>query len=380
MMTQSPPRDADFAANLALAYGEILDGIRPALQRVSLRLSGEGSQATLELRNSQTNTVEIWQLDGLRLVPDQARADALVLAHLGSGDARLILRDHDAIRALLAACPGLPNLNGSRGIWLTLVGLGAAALASLAALLFVLIPFMADRGTDLIPPEAEVELGRASFEQLASAMDLRECKSPAGDAALRQMQSRLTEGLTMPYPLQVRVVDDPTVNAFALPGGQIAINRGLIDAAQAPDEVAAVLAHEIGHVVNRDGTRGVLRTMGSFGIVGLLFGDAVGTSAAAGVAQQMISSSYSREAEIAADAFAHRQMTRAGLPPSALGDMFQRMQAQGLGQDMGVFGSIASHPEFQDRIAAAMAADAGTATGAPVIDAAAWQALQGVCG
>lgn len=380
MMTQTPQRDAKFAAKLALAYGEILDGIRPALQRVSLRLSGKGAQATLELRNSQTNTIEVWQLANLRLVPDQARADALVLAHLGSGDARLILRDHDAIRALLEACPGLPSLNGSRGIWPKLVGLGAAALAALAAILFVLIPFMADRGTDLIPPSAEVEFGRASFERLASAMDLRECKSLEGDAALLQMQTRLTEGLDLPYPLRVRVVNDPSINAFALPGGQIALNRGLIEAAETPEEIAAVLAHEIGHVVNRDGTRGVLRSIGSFGILGLMFGDATGSSVAAGVAQQMISSSYSREAEIAADAFAHRQMTRAGLRPSALGDMFLRMQAQGLDQDMGVFRAIASHPEFQDRVAAAMAADAGTATGAPVIDMAGWRALRGICG
>ena len=380
MMAQTPSRDAQFAAKLALAYGEILDGVRPALQRVSLRLSGKGRGGTLELRNTQTNTTEVWQLDSLRLVPDQARADALVLAHLGSGDARLILRDHDAIRALLEACPGLPNLNGSTGFLPKLIALGAAALAALGAILFVLIPFMADRGTDLIPPSAEVNLGRASFERLATALDLRECKSLAGDAALLQMQTRLTEGLTLPFPLQVRVVDDPAVNAFALPGGQIAINSGLIDAAQTPEEVAAVLAHEIGHVVNRDGTRGMLRSIGSFGIVGLMFGDAVGTSAAAGVAQQMVSSSYSREAEIAADAFAHRQMTRAGLPPSALGDMFVRMQAQGLGQDMGVFRSIATHPEFQDRIGAAMAADTGAATGAPVVDAAGWQALQGICG
>ena len=379
MMTQTPPRDAKFAAKLALAYGEILDGIRPALQRVSLRLSGQGRGGTLELRNSQTNTIEVWQLDNLRLVPDQARADALVLAHLGSGDARLILRDHDAIRALLEACPSLPNLNGSRGLWPKLVGLGAAALAAVGAILFVMIPFMADRGTDLIPPQAEVEFGRASYEQLASAMGLRECKSLDGDAALLQMQARLTEGLDLAYPLQIRVVNDPTVNAFALPGGQIAINRGLIDAAETPEEVAAVLAHEIGHVVNRDSTRGALRSIGSFGIVGLVFGDALGTSAAAGITQQMISSSYSREAEIAADAFAHRQMTRAGLRPSALGDMFQRMQAQGLGQDMGVFRSIASHPEFQDRIAAASAADTGPAAGAPVIGAAEWQALQGIC-
>jgi Zn-dependent protease with chaperone function len=379
MMTQTPPRDAKFAAKLALAYGEILDGIRPALQRVSLRLSGDERGGTLELRNTHNNTTEIWQLDSLRLVPDQARTDALVLAHLGSGDARLILRDHDAIRALLTVCPSLPNLNTSTGSLPKLVGLGAAALTALTALLFILIPFMADSGTDLIPPEAEVEFGRASFLRLANVMELRECRSPEGDAALLQMQARLTEGLTLAYPLDLRVVDDPDVNAFALPGGQIVINAGLIDAAESPEEVAAVLAHEIGHVINRDGTRGMLRSIGSFGIVGLMFGDAVGTSAAAGVAQQMISASYSREAEIAADAFAHRQMQRAGLPPSALGDMFVRMQARGMGQEMGVFRSIASHPEFQDRIEAAMNADTGTATGAPVIAAARWQALQGIC-
>lgn len=379
MLTRTPPRDAQFAAKLALAYGEILDGVRPSLQRVSLRLSGEGRGGTLELRNTQTNTTETWQLDGLRLVPDQARDDALVLAHLGSGDARLILRDRDAIRALLTACPRLPDLNNSTGFLPKLLALGAAALAAVAAILFVMIPFMADRGTDLISPEAEVEFGRASYEQLASAMGLRECKSLEGDAALMQMQARLTEGLDLAYPLQVRVVNDPTVNAFALPGGQIAINRGLIDAAETPEEVAAVLAHEIGHVVNRDSTRAALRSIGSFGIVGLVFGDALGTSAAAGITQQMISSSYSREAEIAADAFAHRQMIRAGLRPSALGDMFLRMQAQGLGQDRGVFRAIASHPEFQDRIAAARAADSGPATGTAVIGAARWQALQGIC-
>lgn len=379
MMIQTPPRDAKFAAKLALAYGEILDGIRPALQRVSLRLSGEGAGGTLELRNTATNTTETWQLDGLRLVPDQSQTDALVLAHLGSGDARLILRDHEAIRALLAACPDLADLGGGRGHLGKLIGLGTAALASIACILFLLIPYMADRGTDLIPPEAEVEFGRTTFESLAGAMNFRECKSHEGDAALMQIQARITEGLDLAYPLHLRVIDDPAVNAFALPGGQIAIHSGLIDAAQRPEEVAAVLAHEIGHVVNRDGTRGMIRSMGSFGIVGLLFGDVVGMSAAAGVSQRLISSSHSRDAEIAADAFAHRQLTRAGLPPSAMGDMFARMQARGLGEDMGVFRHISSHPELEDRIEAAMLADTGSASGAPVINAGQWAALQAIC-
>jgi len=377
MATMTPQRDAKFAAKLALAYGEILDGIRPALQRVSLRLSGDGG--TLELRNTATNTTEIWQLDGLRLVPDQARTDALVLAHQGSGDARLILRDHEAIRALLAACPNLPDLGSGRGSLGKLLALGTAAVASIALILFVLIPFMADRGTDLIPPEAEVAFGRTTFESLSETMEFRECKSLEGDAALAQMQARITDGLDLAWPLQIRVIDNPAINAFALPGGQVAIYRGLIDAAETPEEVAAVLAHEIGHVVNRDGTRSMIRSMGSFGIVGLLFGDAVGMSAAAGVGQRLISSAHSREAEIAADAFAHRQLTRAGLPPSAMGDMFARMQAQGLGEDMGVFRHISSHPELRDRIEAAMQADTGAANGAPVISSAGWTALQAIC-
>ena len=99
----------------------------------------------------------------------------------------------------------------------------------------------------------------------------------------------------------------------------------------------------------------------------------------AGVSQRLISSAHSREAEIAADAFAHRQLTRAGLPPSAMGDMFARMQAQGLGEDMGVFRHISSHPELRDRIEAAMQADTGAANGAPVISSAGWAALQAIC-
>lgn len=376
---QQATRDPKFAAKLALAYGEILDGIRPALQRVSLRISGDAANGELELRNSQTNTVEFWRLSELRLVPDQANADALVLARSESEVARLIVRDRAAVLEILNACPDLPDLgSGKRGLP-QLIGLGVAAFASIAAILFVLIPFMADRGADFIPVDAEVAFGQSSFEQISTALNLSECKSQDGDAALNQMQARITQGLDLPYALQLRVVNSPEINAFALPGGLIAINRGLIDVAETPQEVAAVLAHEIGHVVHRDGTRSMLRTMGSFGIIGLVFGDAVGISAAAGVSQRLISSSHSREAEIEADAFAHRQLTLAGLPPAAMAQMFNRMEERGLGGEMGVFRHISSHPDLRARIDAANAADAGGTTGAPVISAVQWQALQRIC-
>jgi len=280
---QTSTRHADFAANLALAYGEMLDGVRPALQRVSLRVIGEGRQSELELRNNQTGAVDYWRVSKLRIVPDQAVFDTLVLARQEGDPARLMIRDRESARAVLTACPRIATLGGARGAWPKIAGLGAGALASIAAILFLLIPAMADRGADLLSPEVEVALGDAGFERTLTSLGASDCKSPEGVAALQRMTDRLSLGLDLPYPLQVRVVDDPMVNAFAFAGGHVAIFRGLIDLAQTPDEVAAVLAHEIGHVAHRDATRSTLRMVGSFGIVGLVFGDVLGASGAAGL-------------------------------------------------------------------------------------------------
>jgi len=371
-------RNADFAAKLALAYGDLLDGYRPVLNRVSIRVSGSGPEAALELRNTDTNRIERWRLNKMRVVPDQARQDAVVLARNDHDPARLILREAEALRVIFEACPKMPALGGPRRMLGRLLGLGAAAAASIAAILLVLVPFMANRGADLIPPEAETALGRTAFTQIYGET-AEVCKNGAGQVALGTMQARLTEGIDLPYPLVIQVVNDPMINAFALPGGQIVVHRGLIDAAQGPDEVAAVIAHEIGHVAHRDGTRAMLRAMGSFGIAGLMFGDVLGASVVAGLTQQLISSSHSREAETRADLYAHARLEAVGLPPEALGDMFLRMREAGLDMEMGVFRHLSSHPELGDRIAAAAAAGSGGAGHRPALSGPEWQALRGIC-
>ena len=66
---------------------------------------------------------------------------------------------------------------------------------------------------------------------------------------------QLESGASLPLPLQVAVVRRPEPNAITLPGGHIYVFEGLIDKARTPDELAAVVAHEIGHVAHRDGTR-----------------------------------------------------------------------------------------------------------------------------
>ena len=92
-------------------------------------------------------------------------------------------------------------------------------------------------------------------------------------------------------------------NAFALPGGHIYVFQGLIDRAQSPDELAGVLAHEIGHVAHRDGTRTVLQTAGLSFLFGMMLGDFFGGGAVVIAAKTVLRSSYSRRVEAAADTY-----------------------------------------------------------------------------
>ena len=107
----------------------------------------------------------------------------------------------------------------------------------------------------------------------------------AGRAALDKLVGKLEAAAALPFPLHVEVVRRAEPNAMALPGGHIYVDDGLIAKAQTPDELAGVLAHEIGHVAHRDGTRTVLQTAGLSFLFGMMLGDFVGGGAVVIAAQ-----------------------------------------------------------------------------------------------
>jgi predicted Zn-dependent protease len=92
--------------------------------------------------------------------------------------------------------------------------------------------------------------------------------------------------------LRTQVVRRDETNAMALPGGQIYVFRGLIAKADNPDEVAGVIAHEIGHVAHRDGTKAVLQGAGLSFLFGMLLGDFVGGGAVVFAVKTVLQSSY----------------------------------------------------------------------------------------
>jgi predicted Zn-dependent protease len=360
------------------AYADFFDGRSAAARRVSV----EPGPLALRIRPAEGLPLD-WPWQDLRRLPDQADPARAVLARAGDDAARLILPDGpllDTVRARASALDRPPPARRAGA----LLGWTAAALASVALILMWLVPALADRMATVLPAEGERVLGEGTLNQIRAALDETGfgppplCEAPKGRAALAAMTARLTAGVDLPFPLTVSVLDHPMVNAFALPGGQVILFRGLIEAAGHPDEVAAVLAHEIGHVAARDPTRIALRTAGSIGVLGLLLGDFAGGSVVLFLTERMIQATYTQDAEAAADAFAARVLRAAGLPPAALAGMFRRMQAEG-GDPPPVLRHFLSHPGLGDRIAASEAAEAPAGALQPSLPDTAWQALRRIC-
>jgi len=157
------------------------------------------------------------------------------------------------------------------------------------------------------------------------------------------------------------IVDAKDVNAFAVPGGFIYVNRGLIERTQTMDELAGVLAHEIGHVVRRHTVQQMQQaqkanigvTLGCILVTSICASD-VG-NAAINIAGGALFAKFSRTDESEADQEGFNNVVRAGISPKGLVSMFQRLIEERNRRPAGVEAWFATHPLEEDRIAALQA-------------------------
>lgn len=366
------------------AEGRYFDGLSSRPRMVTAHL-GERS---LVILGEGRAALDHWPLASLRAL--NARSDAgLDLAPGPDSDERLHLSDPRMVAALRKFCPDLHRRRADRrGLRRALV-FGGAAVAAVVALVLVVIPRLADQLALLIPPEREMALGDSVADRVRDLLawigDDGEapgyCAAPEGVEALGAMTARLEAGEGLAYPLRISVLDHGLVNAVALPGGRILLFRGLIEESESPEEVAAVLAHEIGHVEHHDPTRAVLRSAGTAGILGLVLGDVFGASIVVAASEAALNASYQREAEMRADEAAHRIMQEAGLPLGPFARFFERMEEEhgDLGDDSALR-YFASHPGLAERARRAAAADRiGDEAFEPVLDDRGWVALGDIC-
>src|SRR5438874_6580285 len=156
------------------------------------------------------------------------------------------------------------------------------------------------------------------------------------------------------YPYQFKVVNDKAINAFALPGGFVYINRGAIEAADSENQIAGVMAHEIGHVVLRHGTNQVSKAYLAQAPLSIL-GVVLGSNSVGGVLAQLGLSlglnslflKYSRDAESQADLMGTQIMHDTGYDPRGMVEFFEKIQAESKGRAIQFF---SDHPNPENRI------------------------------
>lgn len=360
---------------LPLGGAAYLDGSTG--RRLDVTLAADGPE--LVILRTDGRELDRWPGADLRPMPD---AGPMVLGLGGDGLAAIEVTDDSVRNRLRAAFPDSGGAAHRRPPRIPLMGWLAGAAVSLALILFVLIPALAVPLSRLVPDWLQAEIGEGVAEIIGAifveAGDPLVCQAPAGTTAMNRIMERLTaadnEGAP---PLQVRVIGSGVVNAFAAPGGHIGIPLGMIKFAESPEALAAVIAHEVGHVVNGDSMVRVMRVGLMSVLVSLVTGDASGGLAAALVVQ-VLESGYSQEQERQADLYAATTLVRANLPVEPFADLFDRLDRQ-MGPLPDWVGWVGSHPETASRVAE-LRAIAPPAAVRPLLSADEWTALQGICG
>jgi predicted Zn-dependent protease len=211
---------------------------------------------------------------------------------------------------------------------------------------------IAEAAAAYLPPELDEKLGRPTWELVK--LTAERCDDPATQRYLSAILQPLLDALgPVPFRVQSMVVITPEVNAFALPGGYVVVNSGLLSKAETGEEVAAVLAHELAHVTARHGTRRWVGGLGAGAALGVLFG-VIDVSAPAYPLAQLASLRYERGQESEADELGLALLVRAGISPLGMATFFERSSGSARPPEV-----LSTHPDPGDRAARARRAAAG---------------------
>jgi beta-barrel assembly-enhancing protease len=328
--------------------GHYLDGRSAARRAASIRIAATGLEIALESGERLW-----WPLRQIRQTQGFYAGEQVRLERGEPFAEVLLVEDPAFLRALHATAPGLgrrfhnPRRRGAR-VLLTV----AAALAAVAAgvgLYVWGIPAAAGVVAARVPVSWEERLGQAAVEQLTASR--RRCVDTEREAAIGTIVQRLLEPRRgVSYSIRVMVLDDPAVNAFAVPGGQIILLRGLVERTRTPEELAGVLAHELQHVLQRHATRLLLQHASTGLLLVAVSGDLTGAMAYGIESARVLGTlRYSRDIEREADTEGLRMLMAADIDPKGMIAFFELLRVGERGLPAAVR-YLTSHPLAEDRV------------------------------
>jgi len=208
------------------------------------------------------------------------------------------------------------------------------------------------KGVNFYSMEREIALGRQMAREVE--MEARMVYDQSISEYVNRLGQNLVRNSDAKVPFTIKVVDSDEVNAFALPGGYLFVNTGLILKSESEAELAGVMAHEIAHVAARHGTRQATRgQLINYGTIPLIFvggwaGYAVRQIAAVAVPMGFLK--FSRGMETEADKLGLQYVYKSGYDPTAFVDFFERIQAVEHARPGTIARVFSSHPMTNERI------------------------------
>jgi Zn-dependent protease with chaperone function len=300
--------DQDFA-------GRLSDGLTAASHAVRLRLTDEGLAIT------GSGDPLSWPYASLTSAePIRGNSQDTLLSSSAMPGATLFVEGADFTRALLTHAPQLSTKSlrwsyAKPGLIVT----ATVALIAGSVWLFDLTPARTIAGW--MPDAARVRMGQQVVQSMTQNKPI--CHTDEGRAALDKLAGRLSAVSGSREKFNVVVVDWDLLNAFATPGAQIVLTKEIITDAKSPDEVAGVLAHEMGHGLELHPETALVRAIGISAAIELMSGGSSGTLANIGALLAQLN--YTRIAEREADEHALRILKAAAISPRGLADFFERI-------------------------------------------------------
>jgi predicted Zn-dependent protease len=214
-----------------------------------------------------------------------------------------------------------------------------------------------------LTPEQEVAMGLQSAPQMAQEYgglyndnEVQQQAKAVGYKVVRQVEEEAkSKGVALPYQFDFHVLaDDQTVNAFALPGGQVFITVGLLKRLKSEDQLAGVLGHEIGHVIHRHSAQQMAKSDFYQGLVGAVATATTNENGMGGgqIAQyvaQIQEMKFGRNDELQADDFGVKYMIKSNYNPNAMIEVMEILAQASGGQQRDEF--MSTHPSPENRIA-----------------------------
>lgn len=232
----------------------------------------------------------------------------------------------------------------TRRFRLMIWGIGIVLLIPffLAAILWWQKDHIVDWVVDKVPIETERNLGEISWKMFYQT-NPPVYNDSSLSKTITEIGDRLTKGSR--YRYQWYIINDNSINAFALPGGYVVIHSGLIKAADTPEELAGVLAHEVQHVEQRHSLRAIIYTLGWKAMFNMMIGD-IFTGVWGDLAAKLGQLQFSRDQETAADEKGLEALIKAEINPEGMISFFEKLSKK----EGAAISLLSTHPAGIERL------------------------------